>query len=54
MMPALRQPFGGLLFGKVARMEYLRVAADSLTIAPVRKDVPLSDLIGNIHVIDVR
>ena len=38
----------------VARMGDFRVAAESRVIAQVRKDVPLSDLIGNTHVIDVR
>ena len=54
LLARLRQPFGGLLFEKVARVEHVRVAADSLIMAQVQEDVPLSDLIGNIRVIDVQ
>ena len=53
LLARLRQPFGGLLFRRVSRTEYKRVAADSLIMARIREDIPLSDLIGNIRTIDV-
>ena len=54
LLACLRQPFGGLLVEKVSRVDHKRAAADSLIMARIREDVELSDLIGNICVIDVR
>ena len=54
LIACLRQPFGGLLLEKVSRVDHKRVAADSLIMARVQEDVPLSDLISNIRVIDVQ
>ena len=54
ILARLRQPFGALLFEQVSRTEYKRVAADSLIMAQIREDVPLSDLMGNIRTIDVQ
>ena len=49
----LRQPFGALLFEALSRVEYRRVAADSLIMVQVR-EAPLTDLIANIHTIEVQ
>ena len=54
LLACLRQPFGGLLVEKVSRMDHKRVAADGLIMARVQEDVALSNLIGNICVIDVQ
>ena len=54
LVARLRQPFGGLLFEQVSRVEYKRVAADSLIMAPVREDVSSDDLMDNILTIDVQ
>ena len=54
LLACLRQPFGGLLVEKVSRVDHKRVAADSLIMARVQEDVGLSDLVGNICVIDVQ
>ena len=50
----LRQPFGALLFESVARVEYRRVASDSLIMLQVREEAPLTDLIDNIRTIEVQ
>ncbi|KAG8214228.1 hypothetical protein J3R82DRAFT_11026 [Butyriboletus roseoflavus] len=50
----LRQPFGALLFQPVSRVEYKRVAADSLIMVQIREGFPLTDLIGNVHPIEVQ
>ena len=54
LLACLRQPFGGLLLEKVSRVDHKRVAADSLIITRIHEDVTLSDLIDNIHIIDVQ
>ena len=50
----LRQPFGALLFEPLSRVEYRRVAADSLIMVQVREEAPLTDLIDNIRTIEVQ
>ena len=50
----LRQPFGALLFEALSRVEYKRVAADSLIIVRVREEAALTDLIDNIRTIEVQ
>ena len=50
----LRQPFGALLFEPLSRVEYRRVAADSLIMVRVREEAPLSDLLANIRTIEVQ
>ena len=50
----LRQPFGALLFEAVSLGDYRRVAADSLIMVQVREEAPLTDLIDNIHTIEVQ
>ena len=54
ILARLRQPFGALLFEQVSRTEYKRAAVDSLIMTQICEDIPLSDLIGNIHIIDVQ
>ena len=50
----LRQPFGVLLFEALSRVEYRRVATDSLIMVQVRAEAPLTDLIDNIRTIEVQ
>ena len=50
----LRQPFGALLLESLSRVEYRRVAADSLIMVQVREEVPLTDLIASIRTIEVQ
>ena len=50
----LRQPFGALLFQPLSRVEYKRVAADSLIMVQIREEIPLTDLIDNIYPIEVQ
>ena len=50
----VRQPFGALLFRALSRVEYRRVATDSLIMAQVREEAPLTDLISNIRTIEVQ
>ena len=50
----LRQPFGALLFKPLSRVEYRRVAADSLIITRIREEVSLTELIDGIRTIEVQ
>ena len=54
LVARLRQPFGALLFEQLSRVEYKRVAADSLIMGRVCEDVPLDNLRDNIRTIDVQ
>ena len=54
LLARLRQPFGALLFKRVSRMDHKRVAADSLIMTRICDNVSLSNLLGNIHTIDVQ
>ncbi|KAH0825753.1 hypothetical protein J3R83DRAFT_5533, partial [Lanmaoa asiatica] len=45
----LKQPFGILLFERLSRVEYRRVAADSLIIVQICEEVPLDNLMDNIR-----
>lgn len=54
LIARLRQPFGGLLFEQLSRVEHKRVAADSLIMAQICPDVSLDDLIGNSCTIDIK
>ncbi|KAG9309643.1 hypothetical protein JVU11DRAFT_10307 [Chiua virens] len=45
----LRQPFGALLFEAVSRVEYRRVAADTLILVRVREETSLTELVDNVH-----
>ena len=54
LVARLKQRFGALLFEKVSRVEYKRVAADSLIMVQIRDEVSLTDLIDNIDTIEVQ
>ena len=54
LVARVRQPFGALLFKALSRVEYRRVAADSLIMVQVREEAPLTDLIDNIRTIEVQ
>ena len=55
LVTRLRQPFGALLLTLAShrRMEYRRVAADSMITVQIQKDVPLKDVLDNVRVLDV-
>lgn len=53
LVARLRQPFGALLFEKVSRTGYKRVATDSLIMVRIPAEAPLTDLIDNFERIDV-
>lgn len=53
LVARLRQPFGALLFKPLSRVEYRRVAADSLITVQVREEAPLTNLVDNIRMIEV-
>ena len=50
----LGQPFGALLLEPLSRVEYRRVAADSLIIARVREEASLTELMEGIRMIDIQ
>ena len=50
----LRRPFGALLFTPLSRVEYRRVATDSLIIAQVREEASLTELMDGIRMIDIQ
>ncbi|KAF8550383.1 hypothetical protein OG21DRAFT_1514089 [Imleria badia] len=50
----LRQPFGALLLAPLSRVEYRRVATDSLLMMQVRDETSLKDLIDNVRTIDIQ
>ena len=50
----LRQPFGALLLAPLSRVEYRRVATDSLLMMQVRDETSLTDLIDNVRTIDIQ
>lgn len=50
----LRQPFGALLLAPLSRVQYRRVATESLIMAQVREEVSLTELIDGIRAIDVQ
>ena len=54
LVARLRQPFGTLFLEKVSPVVYKRVAADSLIIVRIRKEVPLTSLIDNIDTVYVK
>ena len=54
LIARLRQPFGALLFKPLSRVEYRRVAADSLIITRIREEVSLTELIDGIRTIEVQ
>ena len=50
----LRQPFGALLLAPLARVQYRRVATDSLIMVRVREETSLTELIDGIRTIDIQ
>ncbi|KAF8555339.1 WD40 repeat-like protein [Imleria badia] len=53
LVARLRQPFGALLFAPLSRVEYRRVAADSLIMVRVCGETSLTDLVDDVRMIDV-
>ena len=54
LVARLTQPFGALLFVPLSRVEYKRVAADSLIMARVCEEASLTGLIDNVRTIEVQ
>ena len=50
----LRQPFGALLLAPLARVQYRRVATESLVMARVRQKASLTELMNGIRTIDIQ
>ncbi|KAF8552474.1 TPR-like protein [Imleria badia] len=57
LVARLRQPFGALLLTlaptRRRAVEYRRVAADSMITVQIREDVPLTDVLDNVRMLDV-
>ncbi|KAF8551251.1 hypothetical protein OG21DRAFT_1512971 [Imleria badia] len=57
LVARLRQPFGALLFTLASTrrraVEYRRVAADSMITVQIQEDVPLTDVLDNVRILDV-
>lgn len=54
LLAYLMRPFGALLLAPQSRVEYKRIATDSLIVIQVRKGTPLVDLIDKIRIIGIR
>ena len=54
LVARLRQPFGALLFAPLSRVEYKRVAVDSLIMVRISDGTSLTGLIDNVRTIDVK
>ena len=50
----LRQPFGALLLAPLARVQYKRVAMDSLVMVRIREDASLTELMDGIRTVDIQ
>ncbi|KAN0091537.1 hypothetical protein V8E55_005103, partial [Tylopilus felleus] len=50
----LEQPFGALLLAPLGRVQYRRVATDSLIVVQVRKETSLRDLMDGIRTVDIQ
>jgi hypothetical protein len=50
----LKQPFGALLLAPLARVQYRRVATDSLIMVRVREETSLTELMDGIRTIDIQ
>ena len=50
----LRQPFGALLLAPLSRVQYKRVATDSLIMVQIHEEASLTDLIDGIRTIDIQ
>ena len=57
LIARLRQPFGALLLTLASTrrraVEYRRVATDSMITVQIREDVPLTDVLDNVRILDV-
>ncbi|KAF8545902.1 hypothetical protein OG21DRAFT_1451345 [Imleria badia] len=54
LVARLRQPFGALLLTPLSRVQYRRVATDSLIMVRVREETSLTELVDGIHTIDIQ
>ena len=54
LVARLRQPFGALLLAPLARVQYRRVATDSLIMVQVREETSLTELMDGIRRIDIQ
>ena len=54
LVARLRQPFGALLLAPLARVQYRRVATDSLIMVRIREGTSLTDLIDGIRTVDIQ
>ncbi|KAI9574684.1 hypothetical protein HD554DRAFT_79908 [Boletus coccyginus] len=54
LLVRLRQPFGPLLLAPLARVQYRRVATDSLIMVRVREETSLTELMDGIRTVDVQ
>ena len=54
LVARLRQPFGALLLAPLARVQYRRVATDSLIMVRVREETSLTELIEGIRTVDIQ
>ncbi|KAI9457905.1 hypothetical protein HD554DRAFT_2042200 [Boletus coccyginus] len=50
----LMQPFGALLLAPLSRVQYRRVATDSLTMVRIREETSLTDLMGSIRTVHIQ
>ena len=50
----LRQPFGALLLAPLARVQYKRVATDSLIMVRVREETSMTELMDGIRTVDIQ
>ncbi|KAF8546286.1 hypothetical protein OG21DRAFT_1185841 [Imleria badia] len=50
----LKQPFGALLLAPMARVQYRRIATDSLITVRVRDETSLNELTDGIRTIDIQ
>ena len=50
----LRQPFGALLLAPLARVQYRRIATDSLIMVRVREEISLTELMDGIRTVDIQ
>jgi hypothetical protein len=54
LVARLRQPFGALLLAPLARVQYRRIATDSLIMVRVRKETSVTELIDGIRTVDIQ
>ena len=54
LVARLRQPFGALLLAPLSRVQYRRVATDSLIMVQVREETSLTELTEGIRTVDIQ